>query len=280
MLTATFEDARIEEEISSNGYVHIPKFLSKDELSYLYNLYLESHEGSDQGTFWNSMMHLPTDKGKEIRKKIISVMQPRFEQVFTEVSMPIIYFVSKSAAPLGSICPPHRDDSIFDESQNRYRNIWIPLVDTSIDNGTLFVLPKSHKIFTEQLPTMAKWPYAHFDQSLERQYHAINAKAGDLVVYLDNAIHGSYINSTSVRRPVIHGGIIHKSSSDNVQFHILNNVGEIEIYGVSIDFFINKEFMDPDFKTKYPLIEVRKYDNSGVVTLERFEEFYSSGSEV
>lgn len=226
--------------------------------------------------FWQSMTHSTIEEGIAITSQIATILQPRLEEILHEVCLPIVYFVSKSTMPYGGLCPAHRDSSIFDEHHNRYRNIWIPLVDTDITNGTLFVLPRSHKFFTEELPAMAEWPYGHFDKSLQAQYHTINAKAGDLVVYLDNAIHGSYENTSAARRPVIHGGIIHNSSKKHIQYQLLNDSGEIEIYAVDIDFFVNKKFTDPDFKKKYTLVEQRKYDTSNLLTLEKFEEFYSS----
>jgi hypothetical protein len=272
MLAPTFKQKRLEQEINEDGFVHIPGFFSKEEIDYLLRLYESSHITSSQDNiFWNSTTHLPNEHGTTVSQKIIEVARPRFEQLFNDWEFPVANFMAKNPVA-ESECPIHRDHSIFIEDQFQYRNIWVPLIDVDESNGTLFVVPKSHLLFTECLPMFSVWPYSHLAKRLEKEFHALRAKAGDLVVYLERTLHGSYPNQAVKPRPAFHGGIIHKDASIRY-IRQTEDEDEIEIYAVDTNFFAHKEFDNPDFKKKYQLVERRKYQRNQV-SEEMVNQFY------
>ncbi|NQX98672.1 MAG: phytanoyl-CoA dioxygenase family protein [Flavobacteriales bacterium] len=109
-------------------------------------------------------------------------------------------FISKPANGKGLITP-HRDWNLVDESKYRSCNIWVPLVDTSIENGAIEILPKSHLLgplyrgpnITNQLKNV--------EEFLWENMQIKPMKAGYAFVYDHRFIHGSKHNNTTKERP-------------------------------------------------------------------------------
>ncbi len=256
MLVPRFIDNKLEEEINTNGYVIIPNFLTKNEVEKLLNLHNEHHQEATIGC-WNSIYDLPVGAGKIISDQITSVAKPHFAKLFQDWKFPVALFIVKNPKQ-GHESLVHRDDTMHDEQEAQYRQCWVPLVDITKDNGTLYVVPKSHQVFTDERPMFAKWPYEHLRPRLEKEFVPIYPKAGDLVVYFEKTLHGSYTNETNESRPVFQGGVLHKEAEPWFTRFVPER-NEVESYAVDYDFFFNKEFENPNFSENYPLVRNQRY---------------------
>ncbi len=261
MLAATFIDSKLEEEINDKGFVVIPNFIPKNEIEYLLNLYKENHKEKIIGC-WNSLYDLPIGNGFTISEKITDLVNPYLQNLFKDWKFPVALFIVKNPGQNHESLI-HRDDSMHDEEKIQYRQCWVPLVDITADNGALYVIPKSHKLFTDPRPMFAKWPYEHLRTRLEKEFLPIYVKAGDLIVYLDKTLHGSYKNVSSETRPVFQGGIMHKDATPLFTRYIKER-NEVESYEVDTKFFFNKEFNKPVIDKKYPLVKTEKYKTTEI----------------
>jgi ectoine hydroxylase-related dioxygenase (phytanoyl-CoA dioxygenase family) len=151
-----------------------------------------------------------------------------------------------------------RDDSMHDENEFQYRQIWIPLVDTTEQNGALYVVPRSHKFFTEQRPQLALWPYRHLTNRLNREIVPLYVKAGDMIIYLDKTLHGSPNNYTNEPRPVVQGGLMHTDATPTFTRYIEES-NEVVSYAADVDFYLNKEYLKPVIDSKYRFLSRKKY---------------------
>lgn len=256
MLKPTFKNPDFEKEINENGYIIIPNFLPKDKVDFIMNLYRNAHHESVAGC-WNSLYDLPTGTGKEISDAITSVTAPYLDLYFENWKFPSAFFIVKNPGQ-GHESLIHRDDSMHDETQVEYRQCWVPLVDITETNGTLYVIPKSHKLFTDERPMFAKWPHAHLGKRLEKEFVNLYPKAGDLVVYFDKTLHGSYKNVTKETRPVFQGGVMHKDAEPFfTRYNSKTNM--VESYAVDPEFFFNKGYMQEKVNEKYPLVKTVPY---------------------
>lgn len=273
MLAATFIDPKLEEEITENGFVVIPNFLPKEEIDYLLDVYKQNHKEREIGC-WNSLYDLPIGSGAEISEKITALAKPHFEKLFKDWKFPVALFIVKNPGQ-GHESIVHRDDSIHDEEKVQYRQCWVPLVDITDTNGVLYVVPKSHKIFTDTRPFFAKWPYYHLTDRLKHEFLPIYAKAGDLVIYLERTLHGSFENVSNETRPVFQGGIMHKDAIP-VYMRYKEDKGLVELYEVDMNFFLNKEYNNMTIDTtKYPLIRTEKYLNKEITEAD-LDKFYAT----
>ena len=88
---------------------------------------------------------------------------------------------------------PHRDHSTI--------AAWIPLIDTSRENGALHVVPGSHKLGPiEHLGSSEKGFRLNPDEWSLSKGMPINAKAGDVILFNYLVIHGSNQNKSYERR--------------------------------------------------------------------------------
>jgi hypothetical protein len=272
MLAATFKNPALEQELNENGFVVIPGFLPKEDIDRLLTFYKASHNERVIGC-WNSLYDLPVGAGGELSVQIREVAEPHLDKLFNDWQFPSALFIVKNPGRNHESLV-HRDDTIHDENEMQYRQCWVPLVDLTTENGALYMVPKSHQLFTDSRPMFAKWPYEHLRPRLEREFETLYAKAGDLIVYLDKTLHGSYKNTSNETRPVFQGGIMHKEARPLYTRYVAER-NEVEIYEVDPQFFFNKEYMNPVVNKKYPLIKVEKY-TSTEITEAKLDEFFGN----
>jgi hypothetical protein len=241
MNSSHFIDTEVVKCFSNNGFVLIKNFLSSNEIEQLRILFNDcyNYKGEEQG-MWNSLYNLPKDFSLNVSQKILGLLIEKLEQTFNSFKCPVASFMVKNPNKNG-ITDLHRDYSTQDESRFQYRNIWIPLVDTNAENGTLYALKYSHTFFNYPLPMFCKWPYIDHQTALFKVCDIIDAKAGDLVVYADRTLHGSFINQTSTPRPVVHLGLLHPDS-ELCYYYLDTSTNEVTVYDVPFEFFFENNF--------------------------------------
>jgi ectoine hydroxylase-related dioxygenase (phytanoyl-CoA dioxygenase family) len=272
MLIPKFIDPQLEAEMNDNGYVVIPNFLPKEDIDKLLALYRSNHEECEVGC-WNSLYDLPVGKGEAISDQITAVARPHLAKLFMDWKFPMAHFIVKNPGQNHESFV-HRDDSMHDETEVQYRQCWVPLVDLTEENGALYVVPKAHKLFTDERPMFAKWPYNHFRERLEKEFKTIYAKAGDLIVYFEKTLHGSPKNVSTETRPVFQGGLMHKDANPLFTRYVADR-NEVEFYEVDTQFFANKEYLKPVIDPKYPLVKTKKYVTTEI-TESDLEQFFAT----
>ena len=251
MKRAELRDPASEQKLLQDGFILIKNFLSPAEVQSLYALYKKHHSTSnpDKG-MWNSLYDVSAEDGFAISQKILDALKRRLEEIFVSYHAPVATFMSKNCNDK-STCHIHRDYSTQDESEFQYRNIWIPLVSTKLNNGALYALRGSNRVFDYVLPMFADWPYKEMEKDLIQMSEVIYADAGDLVIYLDKTLHGSLVNHSDDSRPVVHFGALHPDNK--LCFYYLDqHTKNVKVYQVPFNFFFEKDFGDQG--DKYPLV--------------------------
>ena len=104
----------------------------------------------------------------------------------------------------------------------------------------MFVLPKSHRYFTDITPVGAHWPYEKYWDIINKHVVTIYPKRGDLLVYDQNMIHGSWQNHSNMNRPVVMTGLLHRDF-ELLYYKIEPDTSEMIItaYKVNPDFYLD-----------------------------------------
>lgn len=239
---ARFLDSGIESELNQNGFVHIAGFLTPEEKDDFFSLYKSLHVDTRfEKSMWNSLYDLPEESGLQASERIKQFLTEKFKDKLSDFKIPVASIMVKNPTT-DSHCDLHRDYTAFDESCFEYRNGWIPLIDINEQNGALYVVPKSDHVFDYPLPMFTEWPYKQMIPELMNHIRVVYARAGDLVVYKDRTLHGSFQNHTAQPRPVIHFGLLHKDAST---FYYRKNTvnNQVDVFSVNPEFFFEK---DPD----------------------------------
>ncbi len=257
MKLAELKNQSDESSLNKNGFILFRNFLTAEEVAELFALYKSLHKNADRDKgMWNSLNDILPEDGLYVSEKILEKLRPKLNELFVSYCAPIATFMSKNCNP-NSTCDLHRDFSILNENEFQYRNIWIPLISTTQNNGALYVLRGSNHVFDYVLPLFSPWPYKNMQNELFPMVETIDAGAGDLVIYLDKTLHGSHINFSNDSRPVVHFGALHPDVE--LQFYNLDEKKEnVRVYAVPSRFYFDKDFSRVE--SKYPFVREFKFD--------------------
>lgn len=228
-------------ELEKNGYSIIP-FLNEEEVKKLTEFFYLHHTNLPQGMYASSHAG---DKAfrKIMNKEIEQVCKMPMQQSFINIQQLGSTFMVKSKGENGSL-QPHQDWSIVDENEFYSYNIWLPLVDTSVENGTLLVLPSSHQLFNNVRGLNISSSFEKVLSEVWDYLVPINVKAGEALVYDHRLLHASGINHTDIPRLVIVYGIIPQKAS--MRYYYGRNE-TIEEYECAPDFYFNENILQgPD----------------------------------
>jgi len=229
--------------LARDGYVRVGPLLDAASCEQLRSVFDEAMRrlGRPLGDEWFPTILLPdADVRGFIDDEVRSVVLPRLVDVFDldQLDTVRIDYSVKPPGP-GGLLGPHQDFSIVDERTATSLYIWIPLVDTGPDNGTLHVLPGSHR-FTNRI--RSRYVPAMFDPVLtevERRSVPLDCRAGDLVVMVSGVVHYSPPNTTDDLRLAVHG--IFKPAAAPLLYYYADEEtpdGMVEVYPVEIDDYI------------------------------------------
>lgn len=96
----------------------------------------------------------------------------------------------------------HRDWTILRDPGLPALNIWCPLVEVGRSNGTLALLPGSHKLPNIETPGVEPF-YAGYGEALKRGGVTFDLSAGEAVLFDNRILHWSTANATDRERPVL-----------------------------------------------------------------------------
>lgn len=249
MRTAEFIDTNLENEFKRNGYVHLKNFISPEQVEELMFLFKSHYDYAGQpNPLWNSLCDIDHKVSATLSDRILHVLRNNIQATFKNHKYPAATFLVKNATENSSI-DIHRDYSVHEEDKFSYRNIWLPIVDTTSENGALYVVKGSHRFFTYPLPHYTPWPYLKHEKLLLEVSDIIYAKAGDLIVYDDKILHGSLDNNTSNARPVVHFGLLHEDAQLCYYYHD-QETDDVTVYEVPYTFFFEGAWGNQDHRFK------------------------------
>jgi ectoine hydroxylase-related dioxygenase (phytanoyl-CoA dioxygenase family) len=245
MKAAEFINPELQKQYKDLGYVIIRGLLNQTEIDKLMALFKAHYDyNGQQTTLWNSLCDIPHDKSAILSDQILEIVKPNLDKYFKNYTCPAATFLVKNPTPKSTVTL-HRDFSVQDEPDFSYQNIWLPIVDTTPENGQLFVLKRSHHFFDYPLPHNTVWPYLEHEKMLIEYCDFVNAKAGDLVIYGDKILHGSIDNTTNKPRPIVHFGLLHKEAK--LYYYYLNDTTkDVTVYEVPYSFFFENAWGNQD----------------------------------
>ncbi len=242
-------DDSLNEQFEKNGYVIIP-FLDDQEVVELKQLYFDTLPNSggiiqsDDIGAKESISYDFTfiDKNIDYKRQVFEIITQRFQAhvaTYLDHYKPIIAnFIRKK--PNNGEVPLHQNWAFVDETKKTSVSIWCPLVDSNEQNGTLQVVPGSHKRFGEFRGPMVEWELNGIKEDIIKKYLVpMNIKAGQAVILDDSIVHYSALNITNDLRLAIQLILI-PSEEKSIHYHLDPEVNpnKIEMLEVDDDFYM------------------------------------------
>ncbi len=244
-----FNDEVLENKFHKDGYV-VVDFISTNEVDKLRSSYDENIHKSggliseDDAQVKDKITYDFTfiDKNISYKKEVFSLIVDAFESKVTSYLnhyRPIIANFIRKKTHAGEV-PLHQNWAFVDEELYTSVSIWCPLVDSNEENGTLQVVPGSHKKFGKNRGPKIPWELESIKHDIiDNDLVPMNLKAGQAVILDDSIVHYSAINNKQELRLAIQLILVPeevKSIHYNIDFEL--NPNQIELLEVEDDFYM------------------------------------------
>lgn len=281
-------DSELEAQFQKQGYVSVP-FISEKEVEELKQLFFDTLPDSGgqitsddiKNEHFISYDFTFIDKNPAYKRKVYDIItayfKPHMERLLDNYKPIIANYIRKK--PETGEVPLHQNWAFSDEMKCSTVSIWCPLVEATVENGTLQVLPGSHKKFGKNRGPMVPWELEKIkDEIINNHMIPLETKAGDCVILDDSIIHYSAINKTEGLRLVIQLICIPKDMPSLHYHKIPAGNGNIEVLEVDENFYFEfnpwkfptnvKKIGEEPFTVKY--FSVLDFQN--VMKAPRFDE--------
>lgn len=197
-----FRDKKYNEDYHNLGYVKIGKLDNSaiEELIFLSDtLNIPDYLNCDYNCGMNSDQYLLR---KKMQDGIVKIVMPFFKDIFYDFLPYSATFVNKYPND-NCFVHAHQDFTYTNEPEIPSIMCWIPLVDVGIENGAMGFIPESHKFFDHirAFPfPLAKSAITEHEVELMSYFKIIDMKAGEMVFFMNNTIHGSFGNYSDICR--------------------------------------------------------------------------------
>ncbi len=188
------------------GYTVAGK-LDTETLETLKGLYQSLHNfQSPQGGMFYSVYSRDLAYRKKVHESIGEILKPLYDSLFTNYKSILNSFIVKVSGP-DSEFSLHQDSTSLDEIKYSCLSVWIPLQDTNIENGCMFVVPHSHKMFSPYRGVSFPQPFDNISNTVRKYLQPIELKAGEILLFDNRLVHNSVVNSSGKDRVVVMSGI-------------------------------------------------------------------------
>ncbi len=200
------KDIAQHSSFQKDGFLVLRDALPMENVEALSNFYKENFK-TQEGMYVTHHAERNSSRNKEFSNKIFELTKEFMTARFEAFKPLIAHFAAKAPGSKG-LFNLHQDWSIVREELYGVLHCWIPLQDTSRENGTLAVLPKSHLCFQNYRSGSCSIRFLPFE-SLEDKILHLNVRKGDVVLYHPALFHGSAANETKQDRLAVVAAIAH-----------------------------------------------------------------------
>jgi hypothetical protein len=201
-----FKDPRRQQHFAEQGFVRLP-FLDPAAVSRLQDWLQASPPVVSSPIGFDVSLDSPQPgyAGRAMEALIAATAEAAALH-FGDVQVFTASFVIKAPGPRGLV-PPHQDWTFVDESAAASATVWVPLVDTDFANGTMGVIPGSHRLPGRRASPSPFFPAPIARHSLRLLPWAqfIPLRAGEALVFDNRLVHCSPPNLSAA--PRLAGGI-------------------------------------------------------------------------
>lgn len=234
-----FDSPSLQTQLDQNGFVLID-FIGSETVDTLTEFYTKGLDLGDQKGFKVGLDMKDKAVVKETTSFLKSILQPTAKAVFQDSKIFTASYVVKYPGA-EAIVPPHQDWTFTDESKFASYTVWIPLVDTIIENGALCVIPGSHTFFDHPRSSpspQSKSAIADHMFTLFPYAKAIPMKAGQALIFNNKTIHASPPNVSENPRLAVGIGVVNSNAPLWHYYQSPKQGNTLEKYQVDEEFFI------------------------------------------
>ncbi|GAB5539476.1 MAG: hypothetical protein Salg2KO_15790 [Salibacteraceae bacterium] len=244
-------DPALEAQFQKEGFVKIP-FMDAEKAARLKQAFFDSLPESgghiqpqDESFDTKALITYDftfIDKNIEYKKKVFDIirseLEPSVKKFLADYEPIIANFIRKEEH--GGEVPLHQNWAFVDEDKCTSVSIWCPLVESTKENGTLQVVPGSHKRFGRHRGPMIRWELEDIKEDIISEHLVpIEASPGEAVILDDSIVHYSAINKTPGLRLTIQLILIPREFP-SLHYHLDHRAKDkqVQVYEVDHEFYM------------------------------------------
>ncbi|CAB4687981.1 unannotated protein [freshwater metagenome] len=239
------KDPAVAQALARDGFVRLGVVLSEEEVARGQEIFAEAARRMNHpiGDAWFHTILIPEEDVRTfINEELEVLLAPKIAEVIDQEQLELMRLDFSVKPPSTLDEPgPHQDYAIVDERIATSIYAWIPLVDMDEFNGTLHVVPGSHR-YTNLIRSL------HVPSTFNEVLNSVRAAglrfdcvAGELILMVSGIIHYSPHNSSDQVRLAAHG--ILAPSKIPLQFYFADDQtpeGKVECYEFDLEGYVHQ----------------------------------------
>lgn len=204
----TLRSPSADADLARDGFVVLP-LLDAEEVARLRSLHERwtatgeiNPPGAYDPTYAEfSVIHSDPVFRREAYRTIDEVVVPRAGEHLVRMRPLVANYVNKP--PGTGVVPVHQNWAVVDEEHHRSVSVWVALGDMTVANGTLQVVPGSHRELRGPRGMWAYQAFVEIEDAVRPHLEPVEVRAGEAIVLDDALIHYSPPNETDEPRLAI-----------------------------------------------------------------------------
>jgi hypothetical protein len=253
-----FKNIEDESQYLNEGYVK-KQLITKEQVAYLRSELLQlkpddnyAPDRANASNYHCTFLDTNENYKRATNKLFKAFFNPIIEQHFHNYHVWNANFYVK---------PPHAGKFEIHQNWTHVKDekftsftMWCPLVDTTIENGTIALVKGSHKIFPDIATLDVPYYFDHFENKLIENYlEPIPCNAGEAVIFEDGVIHFSDVNKSDQPRYALQILIGPKHTNPVYYYFDKHNPDKgFEVFEIDEEFFMRNSYLTfknrPDFQ--------------------------------
>jgi hypothetical protein len=227
----------IKQALADTGYILVD-ISDNSVIKQLEELYQNFHHSKPEngGMFYSLYSH-DISYRKSIHDSIGTALSPLFQQWFSDYKIVINSYIIKHPGPKSEF-NLHQDSTGLNEWKYSPLSFWMPLQDTTIENGCMWVIPSSQKLFSPYRGISFKTLFDEHYDLLQPYLIPIEVKKGQALLFDNRIVHLSGENKSNKARAIVMSGIFPIEADIISCYRDNENNGPLEIYKQEEDYLL------------------------------------------
>lgn len=232
-MNSLFQNKELATQFERDGYVVVP-LLSETELANIKAVY-EACPLNDGEVFDSSSFIEDVATKESLNKKLLDIFKQPISTVINKHKILGTSFLTKKNHE-DSTMPIHQDWTVVDETKYCSITCWIPLQDTSPENGAIQVIPGSHRFSNALRSPSLPVSFGNIYNELQPFLKTLPLKTGEAFIFNHALMHASLPNISNGNRVAVTYGLTHKEA--NLMMYYKKD-GRVEQYSMPDNMFIH-----------------------------------------
>jgi ectoine hydroxylase-related dioxygenase (phytanoyl-CoA dioxygenase family) len=232
-----FKNEDLRQQVEEKGYA-IVDFLDQQIVEEIKGIYQEEHRiDAESGGMFYSVYSQDVEYRERVHTKLKDRLKTSFETHFKDYNNGLNFFINKLTGQDSSFAI-HQDSSAIDETKYSALSVWMPLQDVDESNGALWLIEKTHKLFSPFRSVSFSPPFSEIKDTLRDYLKPIRLKAGQALFFDSRVVHTSGRNDSGQDRIAVVSGLLPLGTSFQLSYQE-SPEAPIELYRQADDFLIN-----------------------------------------